>query len=67
MSAITLVRRDEDDRREADEQVDEVLESRPLAEEEVHYVPIATHPTTERNETPVEAADDDKNKCDTVQ
>lgn len=59
-AAVPLVREEEDERRETDQQVDESLDRRPGAEEEIHDVPIAAHIRPERHEAPVEAADDDE-------
>ena len=54
------------DRREADEQVDEILKPHPLAEQEVHDIPVAAQITANAHETPVKTADDDDDESDTV-
>lgn len=66
-SAVLLVSDKEDDGREADEQVDDVLHARPLAEDEFYDVPVIGSEIAKRDKPPVEAADDDEDKRDTVQ
>jgi len=60
------VREADHERREADKQVDDILDRRPRADEEIYDIPVAARPTAERDETPVEAADDNEDKRDTV-
>ena len=66
-SAILLMSDKEGDGREADEQIDEILNARPLAEDEIHDIPIIAHIATERDQSPVECADADEDERDTVQ
>ena len=54
---------DKDERRDADENVDEILKPRQRAENEIHDVPVATQPIAEPGETPIESADDEENEC----
>ena len=65
--AVAFVSNKENYRRETDKQIDEILNPRPLAEEKIHDVPIAAQVVTERDETPIESADDNENECNTVQ
>lgn len=66
-SAIALVSYEKYDSREAYQQVDEILQPAPRAEQEIHDVPVAAQITAERDETPVESADGDEDERDTVQ
>ena len=66
-AAILLEREEKDERREANKQVDEILNRRPCAEEEIHDIPVAAHPVPECDETPVETADDHEEVLNIVQ
>ena len=66
-TTIPFMREADDECRETDEQVYDVLNRRPRADEEVHNVPIAAGPVPYRNETPVEAAHDKEDKRDTME
>ena len=68
-AAIVPMCEAEVERREADEHIDEILKCRPLAEDHVDDVPgvyIVAHERAETHEAPVEAADDDENKLNSV-
>ena len=60
------MRHDFKDGREADEKVDERFDHRHRAEEHVDEVPTAAHEAAKADESPVEAADDDKDPRDHV-
>jgi len=61
-STIAMSLKDENDCRNTDEQVHKILDGRPHAEDEIHDIPIAAHPISYRNETPVESTDNYENK-----
>ena len=52
-----LVSKEETDCREPNKQINDILDRRPCADEELDNVPIAAHPRTKCNKTPVKAAD----------
>lgn len=62
LAAAALLPEDEYQGRDTDKQVDEILNRRPCAEEEIHDIPVATHVVADRHEAPVEGADDDEDK-----
>ena len=61
-TAVLLMREHKGERREADKQIDEVLECWPGAEEEIHDVPVTAHPIADCDEAPIERSDYDENK-----
>jgi hypothetical protein len=61
MRAVALVD-DLIDASEADENVHNPFDLRPVAEEEVHDVQVHAEEPAESDETPVESADDDENR-----
>jgi hypothetical protein len=56
------MREEKSERRETDKQIDEILNRRPRAKEEIHDIPVAAHPVANRDETPIETADDEENE-----
>lgn len=57
---------EEDECRDTDQQVDERLNRRPRAEEEIYNIPIAAHVRSECDETPIESADYGKSERDSM-
>ena len=53
--------------RNTDEQIDEILKPGPLSEDEIHHIPVASHPIAECNETPVKGTDYHKDERRFVQ
>jgi hypothetical protein len=56
------MREEKSERRETDKQIDEIFNSRPLTEKQIHDIPVAAHPITDCDETPIETADDEENE-----
>lgn len=60
------MRYDKQDGRDADEDINELFELRRETEDEIHDIPVLRHKRSQPDESPIQAADNHEDKCDTV-